>query len=39
MDTKYLSPVPRRIGGLEKNGQAGRRGRTVPRRIGGLEIS
>ena len=37
MDTKYLSPVPRRIGGLEKCHVGQKAGTLVPRRIGGLE--
>ena len=37
MDTKYLSPVPRRIGGLEIMTIKKARQIVVPRRIGGLE--
>ena len=39
MDTKYLSPVPRRIGGLEIRRPGNTVHSIVPRRIGGLEIS
>ena len=37
MDTKSLSPVPRRIGGLENLAACLRCPAVVPRRIGGLE--